>query len=105
MSDARGRAFLPNLTSKNAQTRREAALELAVYGWTFAVPDLMRLAQSDPDPAVRIAAIHALGEIGDDAAYPLLQSIRQSSKEAPEIVQEAFDACDKLDGCSRLRAR
>lgn len=58
----------------------------------------MHLADQDPDDAVRKAAIYALGEIRDYAPYSLLQSIWQSTTEPADIVQEALDACDKIDG-------
>lgn len=98
MTESEARALLPDLSSPNARTRLNAALQLTVTGWTFAIPDLMRLAKSDPDHAVRKAAIYALGEIGDYAPYTLLQSIWQSNHEPADLVQEALDACDKIDG-------
>jgi HEAT repeat protein len=98
MTESQGRALLPDLNNPSAKIRLNAALQLTVTGWTFAIPDLMRLAKNDPDHAVRKASIYALGEIGDYAPYSLLQSIWQSNFEPADVVQEALDACDKIDG-------
>lgn len=98
MTEAQGRALLPELASNDPQRRLDAAIKLAVPGWTFAVHELSELAVRDSDKRVRRAAIYALGEIGDYAAYGLLQQIWQDAGEDVEVVTEALEACDKLDG-------
>ncbi len=100
MTEQEARALLSDLSSKDAQQRKNAAFRLAYPGLTLAVDDLIELAAADPDDGVRKAAIYALGEIGDPIAYPTLQSIWQDTSEPAAIADAAFDACDKLDGLS-----
>jgi HEAT repeat protein len=98
MTEAEAKALLPELSSSDANKRLDATLKLGVPGWSFAVKDLCRLAKSDPDYRVRIAAIRVLSTIGDRAAYPTLQSIWQDSSQRADVRDEALRACDHMDG-------
>ena len=98
MTEAEAKALLPELSSVEDNRRLDAALRLGLPGWNFAVPDLMRLAKGDPDHRVRKAAIDALGKIGDQRAYGLLDVIWKDTKEPHDIRNEALNACDRLNG-------
>lgn len=98
MTETQAQALLPELASADANRRLDAALKLAQPGWNFAVAELMRLAKSDTDHRVRKAAIEALGKIGDQTAYKLLESIWKDPNEPHDIRNEALQACDHLDG-------
>jgi HEAT repeat protein len=97
-STSQAHALLADLASPDAKKRLDAAMKLGSPSCSFAVQDLMQLAQSDPDHRVRRAAINALGKIGDRYAYSLLETIWKNSKEPADIRDEALKACDRLDG-------
>jgi len=66
------------LKSRDADTRRRAALSLGVRGRTSAIAALQPLLD-DPEWTVRHAAVEALGLVGDAAAAPLLAiAVRQA---------------------------
>lgn len=96
MTESQAKALLPDLKSPDANKRLDAAVKLGYPGWKFAVPELMRLAKSDPDKRVRKAAINSLGTIDDPTALKLLESIWRSSSEPADIQQEALAAYDKI---------
>jgi HEAT repeat protein len=96
MTEAQARALLPQLQSADANKRLDAALKLGYPGWTFAVPELMRLAKSDPDIRVRKAAIISLGAIADPSALKLLESIWKNTSEPHDVRQEALGAYDRI---------
>jgi HEAT repeat protein len=100
LSVSQQHALLQDLASPDAQTRLDAAVKLGQPGNFFAVPDLMELAQKDPDRKVRKAAINSLGKIGDRFAYSILETIWKNSNEPHDIRDEALKACDRLDGMS-----
>jgi HEAT repeat protein len=97
-STSQAHALLADLASPDARVRLDAAMKLGNSSCSFAVQDLMQLAQSDPDHKVRRAAINSLGKIGDRYAYSLLESIWKDSKQPNDIRDEALKACDRLDG-------
>jgi HEAT repeat protein len=80
------------LKSRDADTRRRAALSLGVRGRTSAIPSLRPLLE-DPEWLVRQAAIEALGTIADPTAVPLLLG---AVKQADQVRDES--------GASALRA-
>jgi HEAT repeat protein len=98
MTDATVRALVADLASPDANKRFDAALKLGYPGCTLAIPELMRLAVSEPVHKVRIAAISSLGRIGDRAAYGLLESLWKNSSENQHVRAEALKACDRMDG-------
>lgn len=102
MTETEARKLLPSLSSPDANKRLDAAIKLGYPGLSLAVPDLMRLAKSDPDRRVRKAAIGSLGTIGDRSAYPLLESIWKDSSQPNDVRNEALDACDRMDGVDDL---
>jgi HEAT repeat protein len=66
------------LKSRDADTRRRAALSLGVPGKAAAIPSLQALT-ADPEWAVREAAVEALGRIGDPSAIPsIIEAVRQA---------------------------
>ena len=98
MTEAEARNLLPELSSSDPRKRRIAASQLGFPGWTFALPELMRIAKYDSDPGVRLVAIDALARIDDRRAYPILESIWKDTSEPHDIRTEASKACDRLDG-------
>jgi HEAT repeat protein len=80
------------LKSRDADTRKRAALSLAVPGKASAIASLQPLLE-DPEWPVRQAAIEALGAIADPSAVPLLLA---TVKQADAVRDEA--------GASALRA-
>jgi HEAT repeat protein len=68
------------LKSRDADTRRRAALSLGVRGKASAIASLQPLLE-DPEWPVRQAAIEALGTIADPSAIPLLlETVRQADQ-------------------------
>jgi HEAT repeat protein len=80
------------LKSKDADTRKRAALSLGVRGKSSAIASLQPLLE-DPEWAVRQAAVEALGAVGDAAAAPLVLG---AVKQADQLRDEA--------GAAALRA-
>ena len=77
------------LQSDQANTRRAAAQSLGVIGQDAkdAVPDLVRVAQHDPDHLVRIYAASSIGQIGPgatDAVEPLISLLR--TEQDPQMI-------------------
>jgi HEAT repeat protein len=67
---------LKDLASSAAEARRAAAARLAQTCDRQATAPLLALARDDRDPLVRVAAVEALGVIGDPAAIdPLIEMI------------------------------
>lgn len=62
---------LRQLRAKNAGTRREAAAKLGLAGNRAAIQPLAGAAK-DPDTPVRVAALHALGRIGDPSVADII---------------------------------
>ncbi len=98
MTESEARNLLPELSNSDPRKRRAAALQLGCPGWSFALPELMRLAKYDADNGVRLAAIEALSKIDDRTAYAILESIWKDPAEPQDIRSEAMRACDRLDG-------
>jgi len=96
MTESEAQALLPELASSDSDRRLRAAVQLGVPGWSFAVPELMRLAKSDPDERVRRASISSLASIGDMTAYPFLESLWKDHTEDSDVRQEALEACDRM---------
>src|SRR5581483_9478727 len=76
---------------QTAGVRRAAAVVLAELGLRDAeVSAAVRESLDDPDPAVRLQAIHAVGRLKIDAALPqLLDRIRGGGEEAEQAAEAA----------------
>src|SRR5581483_6284333 len=87
---------------QTAGVRRAAAVVLAELGLRDAeVSAAVRESLDDPDPAVRLQAIHAVGRLKIDAALPqLLDRIRGGGEEA----EQAAGAAVRL-GAKAVRRR
>jgi HEAT repeat protein len=87
-----------NLKSANAETRQNAAIELAKAGPAAApaVQDLIPLLK-DPDPLVRRLSAYALGEIGPQAkpAIPHLQELMKEPDR--DIALAGVNALNAID--------
>jgi len=80
------------LKSRDADTRKRAALSLGVAGKVSAVASLQPLLD-DPEWPVRQAAIEALGAVGDASAVPLLiAAVKQADQQRDEGAASALRA-------------
>lgn len=89
--------WLRKLESNLAGVRSHAAWQLGQLGDTSAVPDLIRLLQSDENEDVRLTAAWALGELGDAAAIPALQATSETD-ESGEVRSRAWETLGVLRG-------
>jgi HEAT repeat protein len=81
-----GAAAVKALGDTNAIGRRRAAMLLDAMRFTDAASSLANLAQHDSDVEVRIAACHALGNLGDTSVVNVLTSI--STNDASGLVRD-----------------
>ena len=92
--------LINSLTDEDPIVRWYVSGLLRDFGDTRAVPALLRLV-GDPDPGVRVIAVHALGRIGNQACTPVLQmalthdivedaqgrTVRKAAQEAIDEIQ------------------
>jgi HEAT repeat protein len=89
-----GQAALPTLEERlsapEPRRRHFAAELLGVVGYCpGAVPGLCRLADNDPDPRVRQAAIHSLGEVDRDNDHAIRTLVALLKDNDPDIRRTA----------------
>lgn len=103
---------LAELHSANREVQYEAVRASGELGLKEATDDLIRLAHGrGVEKPLRLVAIYALGEAGDDRAYPILEElchardrdVRDAAREAAEewliaSVSDQFDEGDDDDG-------
>jgi HEAT repeat protein len=103
---------LAELHSANREVQYEAVRASGELGLHEATEDLIRLAHGrGVEKALRLVAIYALGEAGDDRAYPILEElchardrdVRDAAREAAEewliaSVSDKFEVADEDDG-------
>lgn len=70
--------LLPALDDPDSWVRYFAARSIGRHGYGEALEPLARLARTDPASQVRIAAIEALGEIGDERAVAILAPLSEA---------------------------
>ncbi|MFN0036302.1 MAG: M1 family aminopeptidase [Saprospiraceae bacterium] len=75
---------------------RQRALSADGMGAAGTLPIIARMAESDPEPGVRAAAINTLGSTGDKQYIPILQK-NMGSEQAYSVVGAALSALQKLD--------
>ena len=109
--------LIKQLTAGNAKARTEAAREIGEIGLIKAsyakpaIPALMKAAESDKDPAVREAALIALGQVDPDARQTMptfLSALKDSSDEvktgaALGVSHLGGDARDALPELRKIR--
>jgi HEAT repeat protein len=82
---------LREMENRAPEMRHAAAFAAGEIGDEAAIEPLRRAAVEDPDREVKLAAIHALGEIGGSRARVALQSILyQGDDNLREAVEEAM---------------
>lgn len=103
---------LAELHSANREVQYEAVRAAGELGLHEATEDLIRLAHGrGVEKPLRLVAIYALGEAGDDRAYPILEElchardrdVRDAAREAAEewliaSANDQFDTEDEDDG-------
>jgi HEAT repeat protein len=103
---------LAELHSANREVQYEAVRAAGELGLHEATEDLIRLAHGrGVEKPLRLVAIYALGEAGDDRAYPILEElchardrdVRDAAREAAEewliaSVSDQFEVSDEDDG-------
>ncbi len=103
---------LAELHSANREVQYEAVRAAGEMGLHEATEDLIRLAHGrGVEKPLRLVAIYALGEAGDDRAYPILEElchardrdVRDAAREAAEewliaSVSDQFEVTDEDDG-------
>jgi HEAT repeat protein len=103
---------LAELHSANREVQYEAVRASGELGLHEATEDLIRLAHGrGVEKPLRLVAIYALGEAGDDRAYPILEElchardrdVRDAAREAAEewliaSVSDQFEGADEDDG-------
>ena len=88
-------AFAANPTEL-ARVRLSALEALASIGDPAAVDALTRLALDDPDPAIRRAAVAALGDTESEELFPLLRGIAADDPD-PRVRTEASAMIEYLE--------
>lgn len=67
--------------------QRNAILALAHFKDETALPDLISVMQDDPRPVIRGTAAWAIGKIGGEEAYTVLQAARENEKDEEVLVE------------------
>jgi len=83
------RQLLSLVPNSNATKRAEICLLLGQRAQQSAVPHLAKLLRADPEGLVRMAALHALSEIGDPTA--LREIARVAANETSPVYAVAKD--------------
>jgi HEAT repeats len=79
----------------NVNVRRRAVEVLDALHAKDAVAAVAAVAQNDPDPGVRAAACHALGDFGDASALPVVQNVAAHDQD-PFVRDQALIALRRL---------
>lgn len=88
------------LAHSHAERRAEICLVLGSRGKRSAVPRLLEIL-TDPSTLVRVAALRALGEIGDPSAIPAVKKIANENTSVGSFAKHVVNA---LEGHSEVKS-
>jgi HEAT repeat protein len=93
-----GSAIIVGLTDGDMETRRLACTSLGKHGGKEAVGELTRVATSDTNPDVRMAAVRALGLTHDPAAMmPLTEALGEGDPAIQSLAHQSLMAVSGRD--------